>query len=64
MSRLCFARWLPSRRRVISAEDDIDIEWVELEAAAVPASLYGCDECRTRTDDWAEHDVTPLGHIE
>src|SRR5205823_14853809 len=65
---ICFAcafqdGW-PPRYRLVSAQDDIDIQRVELEAAAASASAFGSDERRSRTEEWVEDDVAAFGHIE
>jgi hypothetical protein len=41
----------PSGHRLVSAQDDIDIERVELEAAAVAASPFGSHERRSRAEE-------------
>ena len=48
--------WLFSHR-FVAVQDDLDIAWIELEPAAMPAGLFAGDECRSRTEEWAEDDV-------
>jgi len=54
----------PFRQRFIAAQDDLDVEWIEFEAAAMPAGLFAGDECRSRTEEGVEDDVAAFGHIE
>jgi hypothetical protein len=56
-------RWL-SRHDFVAAQDDLDVEWIELEAAAASASLFAGDERRSRTEEWVDDDVAAFGHIE
>jgi hypothetical protein len=40
-----------SCHRFVSAQDDLDVEWIQLEAAAASAGLFGADERRSRTEE-------------
>ena len=47
----------PFRQRFIAAQDDLDVKWIELETAAMPAGLFAGDECRSRTEEGVDDDV-------
>src|SRR5262249_24746063 len=52
-----------SRHRLVTAQQDIDIERVEFEAAAASASAFSSDKRRSRTEEGIEHDVVALSHV-
>ena len=56
-------RWL-SRHRFVAAQDDFDVEWIELNAAAASAGLFAGDQRRSRTEERVDDDVAAFGHIE
>src|SRR4029077_5745899 len=53
-----------SCHRFVSAQDDLDVEWIQLAAAAASAGLFAGDERRSRTEEWVDDDVAAFGHIE
>src|SRR5262245_59526805 len=58
-----FENGWPSRRGLVTAQDDIDIERVEFHAAAASASSFSSDEGRSRPEEWIEDDVAAIRHI-
>jgi len=54
----------PFRYRFVSAQDDLDVEWIKLEAAAASAGLFASDEGRSRTEEWVDDDVAAFGKVE
>ena len=50
--------------RFESAQDDLDIKWIKLEAAATSAGLFASNKRRSRTEEWIEDDVAAFGHVE
>lgn len=53
-----------SCHRFVSAQNDLDVKWIKLEAAAVSAGLFASDECRSRTQERVDDDVAAFGHVE
>src|SRR5262245_53866944 len=53
-----------SCHRFVTAQDNLDVEWVQLDAATGSASLFAGDESRSRTEEWVDDDVAAFGHIE
>ncbi len=54
----------PFCHRFVSAQDDLDIEWIKLQAAAVSAGLFASDERRSRTEEGVDDDISTFGHVE
>ena len=66
--RICLTRAFQDRdlscHRFVSAQDDLDVEWIQLDAAAASAGLFAGDERRSRTEEWFDDDVAAFAHIE
>ncbi len=54
----------PFRCRFVSAQDDLDVERIKLEASAASAGLFASDEGRSRTEEWVDDDVATFGQVE
>src|SRR5450756_2466446 len=54
----------PFRCRFVSAQDDLDVERIKLEASAASAGLFASDEGRSRTEEWVDDDVAAFGQVE
>ena len=48
----------------VSAQDDLYVERIKLEATAASAGLFASDECRSRTEEWVDDDVATFGQVE
>ena len=53
-----------SCHRFVSPQNDLDVKWIELDAAAASAGLFAGDERRSGTEEWIDDDVAAFGHIE
>ena len=53
-----------ARGKFIPTDDDVDIERIELDAAANAASLLGGDEGRARAEERVDDDVAPVGQVQ
>jgi hypothetical protein len=51
----------PFCHRFVSAQDDLDVERIKLEASAASAGLFAGDEGRSRTEEWVDDDVAAFG---
>src|SRR4029077_14872675 len=51
------------RHCFVSAQDDLDVAWIPLDAAAASAGLFAGDERRSRTEEWVDDDVAAFAHI-
>jgi hypothetical protein len=49
-----------SCHRFVAAQYDLDVEWIQLEAAAASAGLFAGDERRSRTEEWVDDDVAAM----
>jgi hypothetical protein len=49
---------------LIPVDDHIDIQWVDFDATAPPASSLGGDQHGPRTKEGIEHDVAASGDVE
>jgi hypothetical protein len=49
-----------ARFRLIASDNDIDVEWIELDAAAHPPGILGGDESRPGAEEGVENNLATV----
>ena len=49
---------------LIATQNHVNVERIELDAAADATGLVGCDEGRAGAEERVEHDVAPIGEVQ
>lgn len=57
-------RSLPAGYLLMSADNDVNVERVELDTATTAAGLLGRDQCRSGSKKRIEHHIAPVGQVE
>src|SRR5262249_20201973 len=53
-----------ARFRLIASNNDVDVEWIELDAAAHPSSILGSDQGRPRAEKRVENNLATVCQVD
>src|SRR5258706_2927965 len=53
-----------ARFRLIASDNDIDVEWIEFDAAAHPPGILGGDESRPGAEEGVENNLATVGQVD
>ena len=49
---------------LIAPDDDVDVEWIELDTAAHPPGILGSHKCRPRAEEGVENNLATVREID